>query len=119
MGSPMHRGDVFLVALGPGTGTETAATRAVVVVSNDAANATAGRHRRGVVAVVPITWNTSRVYPFQVRLGSGEAGLERRSKAQAELVRSIDVTQLGRRLGALRPATLSQLDDALRLHLGL
>jgi mRNA interferase MazF len=115
----MHRGDVFLVNLDHDAGIENRTACPVVLVSNDAANTTASRNRRGVVAVVPITSNTSRVYPFQVWLSDGEAGLERRSKAQAEQLASIDVTRLGRRVGALRPATLRQLDEALRLHLAL
>ncbi len=115
----MRRGDVFLVHLDPALGTETNKTRPAILVSNDAANTTAGRNGRGVVTVVPITSNTARVYPFQVPLARNEAGLDRESKAQAEQVRSVDVTRLGRRLGAVQSTTLRQLDDALRLHLAL
>ena len=115
----MRRGDVFLVNLDPSLGAEANKTRPAVLVSNDAANTIANRNRRGVITVVPITSNTARVYPFQVLLGSGEGGIDRESKAQAEQLRSIDVARLGRRLGAIHPATLRQLDDALRLHLGL
>ena len=115
----MRRGDVFLVNFDPSMGAEPRKTRPAVLVSNDAANATANRNRRGVITVVPITSNTTRVYPFQVLLSSGEAGIDRESKAQAEQLRSIDVARLGRRLGAVHPATLRQLDDALKLHLAL
>jgi mRNA interferase MazF len=118
-GWAMRRGDVFLVNLGPSVGAETNKARPAILVSNDAANATANRNGRGVVTVVPITSNTTRVYPFQVRLSSGEGGIDRQSKAQAEQLRSVDVARLGRRLGSLRQATLHQLDDALRLHLAL
>jgi mRNA interferase MazF len=115
----MRRGDVFLVNVDPSMGVETRKTRPAILVSNDAANATADRNRRGVITVVPITSNTTRVYPFQVLLSSGEAGIDRESKAQAEQLRSIDVARLGRRLGAVHAATLRQLDDALKLHLAL
>jgi mRNA interferase MazF len=115
----MRRGDVYLVNLDPSLGAETNKIRPAILVSNDAANATANRRGRGVVTVVPITSNTSRVYPFQVLISSGEAGLDRDSKAQAEQLRSVDAGRLGRRLGSLRPATLRQLDDAVRLHLAL
>ncbi len=115
----MRRGDVFLVNLDPSLGAESRKIRPAILVSNDAANTAASRNARGVVTVVPITSNTNRVYPFQVRLGSGEAGLDRESKAQAEQVRSIDVGRLTRRLGTLGPTTLRELDEALRLHLAL
>lgn len=103
----------------PSLGAETNKTRPAILVSNDAANTTANRNGRGVVAVVPVTSNTRRVYPFQVLLSSGETGLDRESKAQAEQLHAVDVARLGRRMGAIRPATLRLLDDALRLHLAL
>ena len=115
----MRRGDVFLVNLDPSLGAESNKVRPAILVSNDAANTSANRNGRGVVTVVPVTSNTTRVYPFQVLLGRGEGGLDRESKAQAEQLRSVDVERLGQRLGSLRAATLRQLDDALKLHLAL
>lgn len=115
----MRRGDVYLVDLDPVRGSEANKTRPVVLVSNDAANRAARRLGRGVITVVPVTSNLNRVYPFQVSIPPGEAGLDVPSKAQAEQLRSVDVVRLGRRVGRLAPATLHRLDQALRLHLSL
>jgi mRNA interferase MazF len=119
MGSTMRRGDVYLVDLEPVRGAETNKTRPAVLVSNDAANRMAERNGRGVVTVVPVTSNTTRVYPFQIAIDAGEGGLGRASKAQAEQIRSVDVARLHGRLGALSPGSLRRLDDAMRLHLAL
>lgn len=111
---------MFLADLSPVIGSEAAKRRPVIVVSNDAANSSAVSRGRGVITVVPVTSNTARVYPFQVRLPADPAlGLNVESKGQAEQVRSIDVARVGQRLGALSPALIRQLDDALRLHLEL
>lgn len=115
----MQRGDVLFADLDPVRGAEANKSRPVVVVSNDGANMTATRLGRGVVTVVPVTSNVARVYPFQVLLPAPETGLARDSKAQAEQVRSIAVERLGRPIGRIRGAIMSELDDALRLHLGL
>ena len=115
----MRRGEIVSVALDPARGSEAAKTRPAVVVSNDAANDTATRLSRGVITVVPVTSNTARVYPFQVLLPARQTGLPRDSKAQAEQVRSVDVEQVGERLGQLSPALIAELDRALRVHLGL
>lgn len=115
----MRRGDVYLVDLEPTLGSEVNKVRPAVLVSNDAANRTAERNGRGVVTVVPLTSNTTRVYPFQVVIDAGDGGLAADSKAQAEQVRSVDYTRLRRRLGTLKLATLRQMDDALRTHLSL
>jgi mRNA interferase MazF len=81
------------------------------------ANATAERLGRGVVTVVPVTSNVTRVYPFQVLLDAATTGLDRDSKAQAEQVRSVDVGRVGARVAVLDRHLVAELDEALRLHL--
>ena len=93
--------------------------RPAVIVSNDGANSTAQRLGRGVVTVVPVTSNIERVHPFQVSLERDRTGLDRDSKAQAEQVRSIAVERVGPVLGRLPVDLVSELDEALRLHLAL
>ena len=115
----MRRGEVRIVDLDPARGSEAAKSRPAVIVSNDAANATAERLGRGVVTVVPVTSNVDRVYPFQVRLAAAATGLPRDSKAQAEQVRSVSVERVQRKVGQLPAELLADLDRALRLHLGL
>ena len=115
----MRRGEIRFADLEPVRGSEANKRRPVIVVSNDGANARAASLGRGVVAVVPVTSNVTRVPAFQTLLDAGATGLARASKAQAEQVRSIDVRRLGPRVGQLPPALIAELDDALRLHLGL
>jgi mRNA interferase MazF len=115
----MRRGEIVTVSLDPVRGSEASKTRPAVVVSNDAANATATRLRRGVITVVPVTSNTARIYPFQVLLPADQTGLREDSKAQAEQVRSVAVERVGERVGQLSPALVTELDQALRIHLSL
>jgi mRNA interferase MazF len=115
----MLRGDIVAVSLEPAVGSEAGKTRPAVIVSNDAANRTATRLGRGTITVVPVTSNTDRIYPFQVLLPGGMTGLHRDSKAQAEQIRSVAVERVGTPIGRLSPALLAQVDQALRVHLGL
>ena len=115
----MRRGEIVTVILDPVRGSEVSKTRPAVVVSNDAANATATRLGRGVVTVVPVTSNTTRVYPFQVLLPARQTGLPRDSKAQAEQVRSVAIERIGKRVGHLPASLITELDQALRVHLSL
>ena len=105
--------------LEPIRGAESNKRRPAVIVSNDQANRRAEQLGRGVITVVPVTSNVSRVLPFQVLLGEGGTGLDVPSKAQAEQVRSIDVSRLTTRLGRVPSAAAVDLDAALRLHLSL
>ena len=115
----MRRGEVRLVEFEPTRGAEANKTRPALIVSNDGANAIADRLGRGVVTVLPLTSNTEGIYTFQVFLPADDSGLPRDSKVQAEQVRSVAVERVGRRLGAVPPGLMAEVDAALRLHLGL
>ena len=107
------------VSLDPVRGSEASKTRPAVVVSNDAANATAIRLGRGVITVVPVTSNVARVSPFQALLPAKQTGLSSDSKAQAEQIRSVSVERVGKVMGRVPAVIMSELDQALRVHLAL
>jgi len=115
----MLRGEIRLVDLDPAKSGEADKQRPAVLVSNDGANTTAARLGRGVVTVVPVTSSVGRVYPFQVLLVATETGLGRDSKAQTEQVRSLSVERITTKIGAVPPALMLEIDEALRLHLAL
>ena len=115
----MLRGEIRWTDFEPSRGSEAAKRRPAVLVSNDRANATATRLGRGVVTVVPITRNVTRVFPFQVLLPVAQTGLAAESKAQAEQLRAVAVERVGAVVGRLPPLLMAQLDEALRLHLQL
>ena len=115
----MLRGEIRLVDLDPIRGSEANKRRPAVLVSNDRANAMAARLGRGVVTVVPVTSNVERVFPFQVLLPADETHLRTDSKAQAEQVRSVAVERIGAAIGRVPTRVMSQIDEALRLHLQL
>jgi mRNA interferase MazF len=115
----MLRGEIRLFDLDPARAGEANKRRPAVLVSNDRANTSAARLGRGVVTVVPVTSNVAHVFAFQVLLPPDETGLRVASKAQAEHVRSVSVERLGRVIGRLPTHLITQLDDALRLHLQL
>jgi len=115
----MRRGEVRLVDLDPMRGSEADKRRPAVIVSNDEANTTASRLGRGVLTVVPITSNVTQVFPFQVLIPAGTAGLRHHSKAQAEQVRSVAFERIGELLGNAPMQVMVSLDHALRIHLAL
>ena len=115
----MLRGEIRLVDLEPTRGSEASKRRPAVIVSNDRGNAAATRRARGVVTVVPVTSNITRVFPFQTLLPAVATGLRADSKAQAEQVRSVAVERVGAILGRVPTPVMAAVDDALRLHLQL
>lgn len=115
----MRRGDIVWVDLDPSRRAEVNKRRPAVVVSNDGANRVAEQLGRGVITVVPVTTNTTRVYPFQILLPSDRCGLPQTSKAQAEQIRAVSIDRVGTVAGRVPPDLVEDLDRAIRLHLAL
>jgi mRNA interferase MazF len=107
----MLRGEVYWARFPQGIGGEIRNDRPAVIVTNNAALASALNR----VQVVPLTSNTERVF-------RGEAVVEflaGRSKALATQLGTIDRSRLGRRMGALSPADMRRVDEAIKEQLGL
>jgi mRNA interferase MazF len=116
----MRRGEVYLAGLSPIRGSEAGKTQPVVVVSHDALNKVVSERGRGVVTVVPLSSNVSRILTFQVYLPAEATGLSRDSKAQAEQIRALAFERFAPQpVGSLPLDYLRQLEAALRLHLAL
>ena len=115
----MKRGDIYLVDYEPARGSEADKARPAVIVSNDGANAAVARTGLGVVTLVPLTSNTSRVYPFQVLLSAEECGLPKDFKVQCEHVRALAPERLLRAIGSVPRQRMAEIDVALRRHLAL
>ena len=110
-----RRGDVYLVSFDPTLGAEIRKTRPALVVQNDIAN----RYSPITIVAAVTSHREGRLYPTEVLLRVPEAGLSVDSVVLLNQIRSIDRQRLTRRLGTVDPLTMSWVDRALRLSLGL
>jgi len=109
-----RRCDVWLVALRAGRAGEPGKTRPAIVVSVD--ELTTGAPGE-LVVVVPLSSSLSPS-PLRVEVAPA-AGVEHRSRAVCRAVRAVVRSRLERRIGAIEPAVMEQIEDALALILGL
>lgn len=109
-----RRGEVWTVELDPTRGREQAGTRPVLIVSSDGFNDSP----RDLVIIAPIT-GTGRGFMTHVPVVPPEAGLTKPSQVMTEQVRSISKDRLVRRLGMVAPGTMGEVDERIRLVLGL
>lgn len=116
---PITRGDIRVVDLEPVRGSEADKSRPAVVLSNNSSNMAAERLNRGVITIVPLTTNTSRILNFQVLLPPERTGLHRESKVQAEQIRSVSIDRIGALIGIVPVDLLDQIGAAVQIHLGL
>ncbi len=110
-----HRGEIYWVKLDPVIGSEIAKTRPALIVSNDVGNQYADR-----VIVAPISsGNTEKIYPFEVLVPAGEAGLGKASKVLLDQIRTVDKQRLGNKIGALTGERMEEVNRAIRRSLAV
>lgn len=114
MGTSAARGDIWLADLNPVRGHEQSGRRPVLVVSVDGFN----QSRADLVVVIPIT-STLRPIPFHVVVQPPEGGLTSPSALLCDAVRSISKKRLVTRWNAVSASTMSQVEDRLRILMGL
>lgn len=113
-GPGVRRGDVVIVRLDPAEGHEMKKTRPAVVVQNDVGNTNS---RTTIVA--PAT-GTYRGYPFEVSVEAADSPFEKDSSVRLDQVRVVSIAErIHSVVGSLDGATMDEVDDALKLSLGL
>lgn len=114
VGHPL-RGDIYLVNFDPTVGSEIRKTRPALVIQNDVAN-----RYSSITIVAAITSKVNEPpYPTEVILDPGESGLQIRSAALLNQIRSIDRRRLVKHLGKANASSLRQVDRAILISLGL
>jgi len=108
------RGEIWYADLAPARGHEQGGRRPALVVSADTFNTGPA----GLVVILPLT-TRDRGIPLQVAIDPPEGGMRRRSFVKCEDVRSVDARRLSRRVGAVGAATMAEVEDRLRMLLGL
>jgi mRNA interferase MazF len=106
------QGDVVWADPDPTRGTEQAKARLFIVVSVDQLN----RSQLGLSLAVPLT-RSDFGNALHLAIAPPEGGLRERSFAMPEQLRTLSHERVARRLGTLRPATLSELLRRCRLLL--
>lgn len=112
----MERGEVWWADLLEPVGSEPGFRRPVVIVQSNTFN----RSRIRTLIVAALTSNVGlESMPGNVLVPRGHAGLPRASVINVSQVVTLDRRRLLAHLGSLTPAKLHELDDGLRLVLGL
>ena len=112
--SHASRGEIWFVGLDPTKGREQAGMRPALVVSVDIFN----HGPAELVVVIPVT-SKAKGIPLHVEIRPPEGGLTMTSFVKCEDVRSISTSRLVRRLGTVSAVTVDQVEDRLRILLGL
>ncbi|KYC35751.1 PemK family transcriptional regulator [Scytonema hofmannii PCC 7110] len=109
------RGEVYLVNFDPTVGAEIQKTRPALVLQNDVSN-----EYSSITIVAAITSQFDEtLYPTEVLIEPPEGGITVNSVVLLNQIRSIDKQRLIRKLGELTEATIEEVNQAIKISLGL
>jgi mRNA-degrading endonuclease toxin of MazEF toxin-antitoxin module len=114
----MKRGEVYWADLIPRSGSEQTGRRPVILLSHDGFNQTPGWRS---IIVVPISTSSAQRKrgPTVIELSGGAAGLPRTSFAVCHQVTTLDRAKMTRRIGALPPESLREVEEGLKAAMDL
>ena len=114
----MKRGDVYWADLVPRSGSEQTGRRPVVLVSHDGFNQTPSWRS---IIVVPISTSASQAKRgfTVVEIPGGTSGLPKTSIAVCHQVTTLDRAKLTKRIGALPPMLLGEVEAGLKAAMDL
>lgn len=110
------RGEVYLVRFDPVEGSEVGKTRPALVLQNDTANRTSPVT---IVAAISSQFNPTHLYPTEVLIKAGEAGLTIDSVVLLNQIRTIDKARLVSLIGKVEPKTILEVERAIKVSFGL
>lgn len=112
----MNRGEVWWASLEELVASEPGYKRPVLIIQSSDFN----RSRINTIVVVPLTSNLRLAEaPGNVMITKADTGLSKDSVANVSQIVTIDKEFLTEQIGQLRPQVLAQVEDGVRLVLGL
>jgi mRNA interferase MazF len=110
-----RRGSVCLVRFDPTEGSEIKKSRPALILQNDI-----GNRFSNITIVAAITSKFQLpLHRTNVLIKAPEGGLSVDSVVRLDQIRSVDKRRLLKRLGAVKPTTLTKVDQAIKISLGL
>jgi mRNA interferase MazF len=110
-----RRGEIYMADLNPIVGHEQGGCRPVLIIQNDIGNL-----HSPTTIVAPLTASfTQKVYPTEVRVKAGTAELPKDSSILLNQIKAIDKRRLEKYVGRLDAGTMRQVDEAIKISLGL
>ncbi len=109
----IKRNEIYYADLNPVKGSEQGGIRPVLVIQNDTGN----KHSPTTIVAGITSKEEKAKLPTHVEVGS--CGVERKSLALLEQIRTIDKSRLIKYVGELDGATVKDVNEAISISLGL
>ena len=111
----IRRGDIYYADLSPVVGSEQGGIRPVLIAQNNVGN----RYSPTVIAAAITSQQSKAKLPTHIPLHADTSGLTKDSVVLLEQVRTIDKRRLKEKMGRVDDASMSAINNAISISLGL
>ena len=111
----IKRGEIYYADLSPVVGSEQGGIRPILIVQNDTGN----KYSPTIIAAAITSKINKAKLPTHIELSANEYGLIKDSVILLEQIRTLDKKRLKERIGELSPVTMSKVNTALLISLGV
>ncbi|HEX7319640.1 MAG TPA: type II toxin-antitoxin system PemK/MazF family toxin [bacterium] len=108
-----RRGEIWLVNFNPGRGSEQKGIRPALIIQNDIGN------QHAATTIVAAITSAIKIYPVTVHLPVKSVGLSKASMVNLAQLLTIDKLRLMKRIGNLPAELTGQVNEALKISLGI
>lgn len=110
----IKRSEIYWVDWERGKGSEQAGIRPALIIQNDVGNRVSP-----TTIIASLTSAPNRTYPFLVEFTKEESGLEKDGAVDLAAIMTIDKMRLNDKCGQLTSRKMSEVDQAIKISLGL
>jgi mRNA interferase MazF len=107
------RGEIWLVNWNPSRSSEQAGKRPALIIQNDIGN------EKAPTTIVAAISSSVKLYPMNVKIEAKESGLKKTSMVKTSQILTISKLRLEKKLGKLSKEKMEQIDQAIKLSLGI
>lgn len=112
--SDIKRSEIYWVDWGEGKGSEQAGIRPALIIQNDVGNRVSPN-----TIIASLTTAPNKPYPFLVGFTKEESGLKKDGAVDLATIMTIDKMRLKDKCGQLTSRKMSEIDQAIKITLGL
>ena len=109
----IKRGDIFWGMLPESAGSEKKGMKPVLIIQNDVGN----EYSPTVIAALITSRISKRPYPVNVKIPKGM--LPKESEVRLNQILTLEKNRIGQKIATATQETMDQIDEALRVSLGL
>ena len=114
MPKDIKRGEIYWVDWNPGRGSEQSGLRPALVIQNDV-----GNRFSPTTIVAAFTTAIEKPYPFLAKVTAKESGLPKDSTINLAVILTVDKIRLTDKCGELGEAKMAEVDEAIKVSIGL